>query len=266
MKARTGIITGGASGIGRCIAENLAAMDIKIALIDIDESAIENTLSEIRARGGDGTAYRVDVTDESKIEKSFSDFSDRCGGIDVLVNSAGVNYKRMAEDMTVAEWRRVIDINLTGTFICCKAAMPHMMSKKFGRMINVVSTAAKRISFNGGIHYTASKAGLLGLIRHLGYELAPYGITVNGICPGATATPLMESHMTQEEQKKRVDYIPMGRVMVPQDQANLVRFLISDEAEAITGQAIDVDGGSLLGWVDYESYRSTRKFWTSKGK
>jgi NAD(P)-dependent dehydrogenase (short-subunit alcohol dehydrogenase family) len=106
----------------------------------------------------------------------------------------------------------------------------------------------------------------LGLTRHLGYEVAAFGITVNSICPGSTVTPLRDSHTTEEERIKRIRQIPMGRMMEPRDHASLVKYLISDEAEAITGQAIDVDGGSLLGWVDYETYRAGRKFWTSKGK
>lgn len=266
MKTRTGVITGGAKGIGRGIAENLAAIGIEIALVDLDEKGLDVAVSEIRAKGGKACSFKVDVTEEEMVGKVFAEIASKHGGIDILVNSAATSKRSMVEDMTVDEWRKIIEVNLTGTFICCKAALPHMIAKKFGRIVNLASTAAKRISYHAGVHYTASKTGVLGLTRHLAYEVAPFGITVNAICPGATATPLLESHTTEAQRKKRLELVPLGRPMQPKDHANLVTFLVSDAAEAITGQAIDVDGGSLLAWVDYETYRKSRKLWLSKRK
>jgi NAD(P)-dependent dehydrogenase (short-subunit alcohol dehydrogenase family) len=186
------------------------------------------------------------------------------GAIDILVNNAGIGDGFMVEDMTYEIWRRTIDINLNAVFLCCKAAMPAMQKKKHGKIVNIASVAAKKISFHGGAHYTASKAGLLGFTRHLAYELAPYGINVNAICPGATLTPLLRSRATPAQIEEEALRFPVGRLCEPEDIADAVLFLCSKRAKMIVGQALDVDAGELLAWTDFESYRRSRKEYAKK--
>jgi NAD(P)-dependent dehydrogenase (short-subunit alcohol dehydrogenase family) len=150
----------------------------------------------------------------------------------------------MVEDMTYTIWRKVIDVNLNAVFLCCKAAIQPMKKKKYGKIVNIASVAAKKISYHGGAHYTASKAGLLGFTRHLAYELAPCGINVNAVCPGATLTPLLISEKSKVELDQELCRFPMGKYC--------------------TGRAIDVDGGELLAWIDFASYKKIRKDYAKK--
>jgi NAD(P)-dependent dehydrogenase (short-subunit alcohol dehydrogenase family) len=170
----------------------------------------------------------------------------------------------MVEDMTYEIWRKVIDINLNAVFLCCKAAMPTMQKNEYGKIVNISSVAAKKISYHGGAHYTASKAGLLGFTRHLAYELAPYKINVNAICPGATMTPLLRSSASQAELDGELGRFPLGKFCEPEDIADAVLFFCSEKAKMITGQALDVDAGELLAWIDFTSYKKHRKNYAKK--
>ena len=194
----------------------------------------------------------------------FNLLFEHFGTIDILVNNAGSGDGLMVEDMTYEIWRRVIDINLNAVFLCCKAAMPTMQKKQSGKIVNIASVAAKKISYRGGAHYTASKAGLLGFTRHLAYELAPYGINVNAICPGATLTPLLKSRSSQAELDAELGRFPLGKFCEPQDIADAVLFLCSKRSKMITGQAVDVDAGELLAWTDFTTYQKSRKEYAKK--
>jgi NAD(P)-dependent dehydrogenase (short-subunit alcohol dehydrogenase family) len=165
----------------------------------------------------------------------------------------------MVENLPEADWRRVIDVNLTGAFLCCQAVLPIMRRNGYGKIINISSIASKRISYNAGAHYTASKEGLLGFTRHLAYEVAPYGINVNAVCPGPTLTPLVDHIVAPETLREREKKVPRGRLVTPEDIARAVLFLISDWADLVCGVALDVDGGDLLGWFDVETYRLRRQ-------
>jgi len=179
--------------------------------------------------------------------------------LDILVNNAGIGQRLLAEDIGEADWRRVIDVNLTGTFLCARAALRIMKPRRSGHIVNVASIAGKRISIHGGAHYTAAKAGIIGLTRHLAYELGPYGIRVNAICPGETLTSLMErigDPALLEQSRRRT---PLGRLATPEDQANAVLLLLSERASYITGVALDVEGGILLGWMELEAYEAARR-------
>ncbi len=259
LTGRTAIVTGGAKGIGRAIVHTLASHGARVAVAGLH---LENTAAvarEISDQGGDAFPVQVDVADSSSVRSMVDGCLERWDRIDILVNNAGIATSQMIEDMPEADWRRVIDVNLTGPFLCCKAVLPTMIGNHYGKIVNVASVGGKRISYNAGANYTASKEGLLGLTRHLAYEMAPYGINVNAICPGPTLTPMLERAATPETLKERKKSVPMGRLATTQEQANAVLFLVSSLADFICGVAVDVDGGSLLGWYDVETYRTKRR-------
>lgn len=258
LTGRTAIVTGAARGIGRSIAEVLARHGATVVVADLQQHRADEAARSISATGGRAVGFGVDVTDGQRVNDMVEFAESLPGTLDVLVNNAGTTSTATVENTQEADWRRVLDVNLTGPFLCAKAVLPGMRNRAHGRIINVASIAAKRISFNSGAGYTASKAGLLGFTRHLAYEAAPYGITVNAVCPGPVATPMIENITDRASLDDRLRNLPAGRFPTAQDQAHAVLFLISDEADMIFGQALDVDGGSLLGWYDNATYNARR--------
>jgi NAD(P)-dependent dehydrogenase (short-subunit alcohol dehydrogenase family) len=201
----------------------------------------------------------ADVSDARDIDAMVRQTVTNLGGVDILVNNAGIATTELVEDLDEEKWRGVLDVNLTGPFLCCKAVLPHMRRKGWGRIVNVASVAAKRISFTGAASYTASKAGLLGFTRHLAYEVAPHGINVNAICPGPTMTPMYERNADEQTRRERIALVPKGRWLTPEDHGRVTVFLCSEAADALCGLAIDVDGGSLLGWMPWDRYMAKRR-------
>lgn len=258
LGGQVAIVTGAGQGIGRGIAQLLADHGCNVTVADIDGEAARRVEAEILEKGGEAVSVQVDVASSSSVRAMVDRCLSQWNTIDILVNNAGIATTQMVEEMSEADWRRVIDVNLTGPFLCCRAVIPIMRSKGHGKIVNVSSVGGKRISYNGGANYTASKEGLLGFTRHLAYELAPLGINVNAICPGTTLTPLIERITAPETLQQRIKSIPRGRFATPEDHAKAVLFLVSDLADHICGVAVDVDGGSLLGWYDVESYRLKR--------
>jgi NAD(P)-dependent dehydrogenase (short-subunit alcohol dehydrogenase family) len=232
---------------------------VSVCINDIVSGDAEKTAEELRKPEDNTLAVQADVSKEKDVKKMFDLLFEQLGTIDILVNNAGSGDGLMVEDMTYEIWRKVIDINLNAAFLCCKPAMPTMQKNKYGKIVNISSLAAKKISDHGGAHYTASKAGLLGFTRHLVYELAPYGINVNAICPGATLTPLLRSRPSQAELDAELGRFPLGKLCEPEDIADAVLFFCSEKAKMITGQALDVDAGELLAWMDFTSYKKSRK-------
>ncbi|CAN5658553.1 SDR family NAD(P)-dependent oxidoreductase [soil metagenome] len=257
LKGRTAIVTGAGGAIGSSIATALATRGAHVVVADVDLAITAPTVDAIVAAGGSAEGYGADITDYECL-LGLSEVAESRGGADILVNSAGVAASELVEDTDLDQWRRIIDVNLTGAFLCAKAFLPGMRRRRHGRIVNVASIAAKRISYNSGAAYTASKAGLLGFTRHLAYEAAPHGINVNAICPGPVRTPMVERLVDEDAFDERARTIPAGRLTTPHDQANAVLFLVSDAADMVFGQAIDVDGGSLLGWYDTATYFARR--------
>lgn len=260
LKGKRALVTGSGRGIGKVIAATLAQAGADLALLDVNSEWLVHAKEEL-LHSHDVTiqTYVADITDSSQVKAAFSAMDIQMGEVDILVNCAGVGCYSMLSNMPDDEWTRTININLTGAFFCAREAVKRMEKKKWGRVINISSLASKRISVFGGGAYTASKAGLNGFTRHLAFEEAPYGITVNAICPGETLTELTGKSLSPDMLRKRERMSPSGKLCTPQDHANLVVFLSSDGASMINGQCIDVDGGSQLSWMDSEDYYSVRK-------
>jgi NAD(P)-dependent dehydrogenase (short-subunit alcohol dehydrogenase family) len=247
------LVTGGGNGIGAASCRGFAKGGARVAVIDRDGAAAQSVAAEI---GAGATGHALDVADGEAFKRLASDIAARAGGIDVLVNSAGTITRQTIAAMPVADWDRVIAVNLRGPFNGVQAVIPHMKARGGGAVVNIASVAGRRISFGGGANYSASKAGLLGFTRHAAYELAPDRIRVNAVCPGPTATGFGGGQLPSEEQKeRRAKKIPLGRMVEPEDIADAVLFLASDQSRMCTGIALDVDGGVLISNdIPYEEY------------
>jgi len=259
LTGKVAIVTGAGAGIGAGIAAMLAEAGAAVTVADLDGARAASTAKAIEKRGGRAIMVTADVSDAHEIDALVRQTVTDLGGIDILVNNAGIATTELVEDLDEEKWRGVLDVNLTGPFLCCKAVLPYMRRKGWGRIVNVASVAAKRISFTGAASYTASKAGLLGFTRHLAYEVAPRGINVNAICPGPTMTPMYERNADEQTRRERIALVPKGRWLTPEDHGRVAVFLCSEAADALCGLAIDVDGGSLLGWMPWERYMAQRR-------
>ena len=248
------VVTGAASGIGAATARALAAEGAKVALLDTNEVALQGIAAEIPG----SLAVAVDVASAASIQSGFEAVLKRFGSIHVLVNSAGVIGKFTLQNMSEEEMDRVLDINLKGTMLCTQAVIAPMRAQGGGAVVNVASMAAKRVSYAGAANYTASKAGVLGFTWHAAFELGAYKIRVNAVCPGPTLTG-MSAKRNAAQRAETAARIPLGRWVMPEDVANAILFLASDEAAMCTGTSLDVDGGILVSnGSSYAEYFSVR--------
>ena len=239
------LITGAGQGIGRAIAIALSMRDRRVVVADINGPSASKVTQEIQGVGKTALAIEVDVSSEPSVTRMIKRTLEEFGTIDVLVNNAGIYPSTTIKELTNQSWNQVIGTNLTGAFLCSRAAVPIMLEKKKGRIINVSSTTAFRGAQNGA-HYAASKAGLIGFTKALALELAPAGITVNVICPGLTDTAQPRGHMTDQELYAKKERVPLGRIAQPEDIVGPVLFLASDKASHITGQSVLVNGGDFM--------------------
>jgi len=240
LKDRVAIITGGARGIGRAIAEAFAAEGARLALADVDRAALEAAAGDLGA-----LAVPTDVSDEEAVRAMVEATVRRYGRIDILVNNAGICPLTQFESISHAEWDRVLAINLTGAFLCCQAAAPHMRDAGYGRIINISSVAGKMGGVTVGVHYAASKAGMLGLTWSLARLYAPFGITANAITPVTVETDLTRDWPPEILEQLRRS-IPLGRLARVADVASAAVFLASEQSGFITGEVLDVNGGFLM--------------------
>jgi 3-hydroxybutyrate dehydrogenase len=257
LKDKTALITGGGRGIGRAIAFEFAREGARVALLARTASQVEQVAEEIRAAyKAEAVAAVCDVSDAGSVASAFASVAESFGvGVDILVNNAGIAESAPLVKTSDELWQRIIAVNLTGTFLCTRAALPAMLARGWGRVINVASVAGK----TGAPYisaYTASKHGVLGMTRCAALEVATKGVTVNAICPGYVETEMAEqainnitSKTGKSEQEARAvlnRMSPQNRLVTPEEVAALALLLASDEGRGINGQAINVDGGSVL--------------------
>ncbi|CAO5191964.1 Acetoacetyl-CoA reductase [Frankia sp. AiPs1] len=248
QQSRVAVVTGGASGIGEASCHHLAERGHRIAVLDLDGDAALRVAKELRADGVDALALALDVTDRPAIDAAFAEIRTALGPTEILVTSAGLVDFEDFERITLDQWNRVLDVNLTGTFHCCQAAVPDMVAARWGRIVTISSSSAQRGSPRNA-HYAAAKGGVMVLTKSLARAYAAHGITANCIPPSGIETPMQ--HRDQAAGNLPANEviaatIPLGRLGVPDDLAAAVAFLASEEAGFITGQVLGVNGGSVL--------------------
>lgn len=246
LRDRVAIVTGGSRGIGRAIAFKLAEEGARIVVADTDNLKARKTAEQLVERQGEAMAVQVDVTKESSVEKLVKASLKVFRKIDILINNAGIMYRTRFQNISLKEWEDILKVNLTGAFLCTRAVIPWMKKNGYGRVVNISSSAGRSVSTLGGAHYTASKAGLLGLTRAVAKEVASLAITVNAVCPGLIDTQMARDTTTKAELEAFIDSFPMKRLGLPEEIGDLAVFLCSPKAAYITGTSIDINGGDLM--------------------
>lgn len=249
---RVAFVTGAGRGIGRAMADAHADAGAAVIYLDHDRDLARAAAEDAVKSGAKAIGLAADVADFPAMAAAVKEGREALGPIDILVSNAGISPKsgaggRRADtwDMDAAEWRRVIDVNLTGAFNCVRLVAPGMRNLGRGRIVSTTSVAGRTFCDIVGVHYAASKAGLIGFTKHLAGELGPYGITVNAIAPGRIDTPLMRGTAPEANEAARLA-TPLRRLGTPEDVASTCLFLTSDAASFVTGQVVDVAGGWLM--------------------
>lgn len=249
------VVTGGSMGIGAATARTLCGAGARVTVLDVrDGSELAASLPGCRFEA-------VDVRDPEAVTRAIDAAADAQGGLDGLVNNAGVGPARLLDATDAEGWDEIMDVNLKGAFHCAKAAVPHLRARGGGAIVNLASVAGKNISLGAGVPYTVSKWGMVGFTRHLAYELAPWGIRANAVFPGPTRTRLVGGGDARPggAQEKVARGVPLGRLVEPEEIAHAISFFLSPRAAMCTGAELVVDGGILLGSANaYEDYFRNR--------
>ena len=241
LAGRTALVTGAARGLGRAISERLASLGAQVVLGDVTADAVAEAARSIQEGGGDAVSCVFDVSDAGAVRSAFASI----GQVEILVNNAGICPLTPAEQTSEAEWDRVLGVNLKGAFLCTQAAVTGLRAAGWGRVVNIASAAGQIGGIAVGVHYAASKGGLLAMTKSYARLLAPYGVTVNAVAPGTTETDLTASWPQSVQDALRAK-VPLGRFVQAKEIAAAVAFLCSAEAAAITGATIDINAGLLM--------------------
>lgn len=244
LNGKVAVVTGAAQGIGKTIAVLFAAKRLSLVLCDINLEAAEETAREIEEKGGNCLALKSDVSNFQDAEKIIKQAVEHFGSLDILINNAGITRDNVLLRMKEEQWDQVMAVNLKGTFNFTRAALKVMMRKKSGKIINIASITGM-MGNAGQANYSASKAGVIGFTKAIAREYADRGITVNAVAPGFIATAMTDA-IPEKERDELIKQIPMRKLGTPEDVANAVYFLASDEARYITGQVIGVNGGLYM--------------------
>jgi 3-oxoacyl-[acyl-carrier protein] reductase len=242
---RVALITGAGSGVGRAVALALADAGAAVAIADLNRDAAERVSDEIAAAGGKGLALLLDVSQPERVAAAVAETVAAWHGLDILVNSAGICPLTPLAEISPAEWNRVLAVNLTGTFLCAQAAFPHLQASRCGRIVNISSLAGRTGGITVGLHYSASKGGVISMTKALARMLAPSGGTANCIAPGTLDTP-MTADWPPENREMLRRQVPLGRLGRAEDIAAAALYLASDAASFITGATLDINGGMAM--------------------
>lgn len=248
LTQKVALVTGAQQGMGKADALALASQGAMVAVTDMNQEKCQAVADEIISQGGKAIAFVMDVSKKEDVEAGVQRVVKEFGRLDILVNNAGIFHPKPFLELTEEEWNRTIDINLKGQFFCAQLAAKEMAKNKWGRIINISSVASGQTGFGtvGGAHYTASKGGVLGLTETLAVELAPLGITVNSVAPGAIDTPMIAgAGFSKEQLEGLLAQVPLKRMGKPEEIASAVVFLASEESRYMTGSVVYVDGGWL---------------------
>ncbi|MHB9094761.1 MAG: 3-oxoacyl-[acyl-carrier-protein] reductase [Eubacteriales bacterium] len=244
LRGKIALVTGSARGIGKAIALTLAEKGADVAVVDLGREDAEGVAAEIRQLGRRALALSGNVANAQDVEEFVKKVSEEFGRIDILVNNAGITRDTLLMRMKEEDWDAVINVNLKGTFLCTKAVSRVMMKQRYGRIVNI-SSVIGLMGNAGQANYGASKAGILGLTKSVAREMGSRNVTVNAIAPGFIETSMTDV-LSENLKESMMAQIPLGRLGSPQDVANTVAFLVSDEASYITGQTIAIDGGMVM--------------------
>lgn len=247
LSGRVALVTGGSRGIGRGIAIALAQAGARVALTyRSNRDLAAETAAVIQAQSGTAIALPMTVEDRQSVRRAIHEVKSQLGPIDILVNNAAIAQEKPFETITDADWSMMMQVNLQGPFICCQEVLPDMVSRAWGRIINITSIGGQWGGLNQ-VHYAAAKAGLINLTRSLARIYSRHGITANAVAPGLVLTDMSRRELESEAGRQKVQNIPIGRVASVEEVAHTVVFLASEAASYITGQTINVNGGMYFG-------------------
>jgi 3-oxoacyl-[acyl-carrier protein] reductase len=245
LSARVALVTGASQGIGRACALKLAGAGATVALAARNQEKLDQLLEEITSSGGKAAAFALDVGDEEQVKATFKAALGQLGKIDILVNNAGITRDQLVMRMKRADWDSVLNVNLTSAYLCTQQVMSSMLRQRWGRIINLTSIFGQT-GQAGQANYAASKAGLIGLTMAIAREVGSRNITCNAVAPGFIETA-MTAGLGDDFKQNALKMIPLARIGLPEDVANAVAFLASEEASYITGHVLNVNGGMLMG-------------------
>jgi 3-oxoacyl-[acyl-carrier protein] reductase len=246
LKGRIAIVTGAARGIGFAAAEKLAENGASVVLGDLNEPLVQEAAGRLKAKRYEALAVRMDVGRNDSIREAIAAAVKAFGGIDIVVNNAGILSALSIEEMTREEWDKVLNVNLGGTFFVIQAALPFLKKSQNPRIINISSLTGRNGGFEGSMCYAASKGGVISITRGMARRLAPFNITVNAVCPGPTETEILKGY-TSEAQERQRNVSLLRRLGQPEEIAAAICYLASTEAAFVTGAMLDVNGGAYMG-------------------
>jgi len=245
LSGRVALVTGASQGIGRACALKLAESGAAVALAARNQEKLNETVQQIKGKGGQATAFTLDVADEEQIKSAVKSALAQFGKIDILVNNAGITRDQLVMRMKRADWDAVLQTNLTAAYLCIQQVIGSMLKQRWGRIINMASIFGQ-MGQAGQANYAASKAGLIGLTMAIAREVGSRNITCNAVAPGFIETA-MTSGFSEDFKQNALKNIPLGRIGTTQDVANAVAFLASEDASYVTGHVLNVNGGMLMG-------------------